>query len=223
MTERTAATYDALLDALDDPRVVSIRTLIYEERRTGWRGLLDRLLRRKPRAVYFAPEGEYDAAKFTAVVSAGGLITFDRPPARGQSFNPGEWIEWEEDEWEVGERGMIPTEAIGRKIATVELDEDKEVLTLALSDGTLIGRAEGDCCSHSWVEHLTVPPDVAGATIQGYSESDEVEENRGEEYSDSELTQVYHSAIQTDRGEIIIEYRNESNGYYGGWMSWRLA
>ena len=26
--------------------------------------------------------------------------------------------------------------------------------------------------------------------------------------------------ITTDRGHIIVDYRNESNGYYGGSLSW---
>lgn len=36
---------------------------------------------------------------------------------------------------------------------------------------------------------------------------------------DGEL-KIYGCKISTTKGDIVIEYRNESNGYYGGNLSW---
>lgn len=37
--------------------------------------------------------------------------------------------------------------------------------------------------------------------------------------NDGELIQFYGFSIKTDRGDIEIDYRNSSNGYYGGNLS----
>ena len=79
---------------------------------------------------------------------------------------------------------------------------------------TLTYTAEGDCCSQSWIEHITVPPDIDGAVVATYSETDIGERSDGR----AGLLRLYQTAFQTDRGEVIVEYRNSSNGYYGGWL-----
>ena len=117
---------------------------------------------------------------------------------------------------------------VGRRLTAVEVSEDKSTLTLCYTDGTESHyRAMGDCCSESWIEHITVPADIDGASITGVSQSGYVSGRRAtpEEYAKTEAErqyvdslEVYHSAIQTDRGEVIVEYRNDSNGYYGGWL-----
>ena len=121
--------------------------------------------------------------------------------------------------------GLNPA-IVGRTLAGVEASEDNEVLTLLYVDGTASRyRAEGECCSSTWIEHLTIPADIEGATITGISEGEYVDgrEATAEEREAAgvargyvDVLQVYQSAIQTDRGEVIIEYRNDSNGYYGG-------
>lgn len=103
----------------------------------------------------------------------------------------------------------------GRKLAAVEVSEDKEELAFRFQDGGSVVYGTGaDCCSHSWIEHVTVPPDIAGSEITAWGEQDS-----GEFEQDYETIRVYQTAFQTDKGEIIVEYRNSSNGYYGGWLS----
>ncbi len=117
---------------------------------------------------------------------------------------------------------------IGKTIASIELSSDKEEIDLTFSDRTRHRfRVEGECCSTSWVEHLELPPDVIGATITAVQEhapisntmSDALEAERAilQEQSESDVVKHhYYSAIATNRGQIWIEYRNSSNGYYGG-------
>lgn len=40
----------------------------------------------------------------------------------------------------------------------------------------------------------------------------------GESLNEGDYIKVYRTTIVTDRGFIDIEYRNSSNGYYGGWL-----
>jgi hypothetical protein len=106
---------------------------------------------------------------------------------------------------------------VGKKIKGVVLHGDHTVLTFILEDGgKCIYVATGDCCSRSWIEHITVPDDIKGALVT------KVKEFTGQEIGGSkhreDVTVSYQTSFVTDKGEIIVEYRNSSNGYYGGWL-----
>ena len=110
---------------------------------------------------------------------------------------------------------MDPSPLADKRVANVAASEDRERLVFTLDDGrTLTYRAEGDCCSRSWIEHLTVPVDIAGSEITGWAQRE-----LGEKEQDYETIKVYQTSFATAKGEIIVEYRNSSNGYYGGWLS----
>lgn len=107
-----------------------------------------------------------------------------------------------------------PLPLADKTLASVEVTEDKERLIFTLDDGRTISyTAEGDCCSHSWIEHLTVPPDIAGSSVDGFAEQE-----MGETEEDYETIRVYQTSFRTPKGEVVVEYRNSSNGYYGGWL-----
>lgn len=115
---------------------------------------------------------------------------------------------------------------IGCRLQGVTVKDDGTILVVSLADGRRnTYEAEGDCCSSSWVEHVTAPPDIDGATVTGVTEGGYIDgrDATPEEYDATrakreyvDVLRVYQSSIQTDRGEIIVEYRNDSNGYYGG-------
>lgn len=108
---------------------------------------------------------------------------------------------------------------LGQKIASVELDKGKDLLTITFQSGhTQSFSTEGDCCSHSWIEHLELPNDIVGATLLSVEERSfgEIESEDGKEY---DSLKSYQTLFKTDRGYISVEYRNSSNGYYGGWMT----
>jgi hypothetical protein len=93
-----------------------------------------------------------------------------------------------------------------------EVSEDKETLTFSILGGiTATFQAYGDCCSHTWIEHITVPTDVIDQPIIGVSDN-----HMGSHEEDYDTIQVYQSVWATPVGEIIVEFRNSSNGYYGG-------
>lgn len=122
-----------------------------------------------------------------------------------------------------GTIGYYGPDLTGRTLREVTLDDEREVLTLRFTDGTERYRTHGDCCSETWVEHLTVPDLTGGARVLRVTESggvDATPEQKAKsdaerEYGTDCLT-VYQTSIVTDRGEVVIEYRNDSNGYYGG-------
>ena len=110
--------------------------------------------------------------------------------------------------------GMNPAPLANRQLASVTVENDGELLVFTMKDGErVVYRAEGDCCSRSWIEHITVPPDIEGSVIDAWSE-----QTMGEKDDGWETIKVYQTSFRTDRGEIVVEYRNSSNGYYGGWL-----
>ena len=105
---------------------------------------------------------------------------------------------------------------VGQPLESVEVSDDKDTVTFRLQSGEGFKyEVHGDCCSYSWIEHVTVPSDVAGAPIVEVKDSGEVREF----VKDYEHIAVYQTSFVTPKGEIVLEYRNSSNGYYGGWLS----
>lgn len=120
--------------------------------------------------------------------------------------------------------GMTGARLRGVVLRAVTTEGDGERVILTLADGTRrVYEAEGDCCSTSWVEHITVPPDIDGATVLRVSEAgygvDATDAQRAEcktHRKRLDVLRVYQTVLTTDRGDVVIEYRNSSNGYYGG-------
>ena len=104
-----------------------------------------------------------------------------------------------------------------KPLHSVTLDDANEVITFTFEDGSTVKfAAEGDCCSHSWIEHLEVPAVVSGRTLVEVQDERTGQETVGE-YDD--LRQFYQTIFRLDNGDSIkIEYRNDSNGYYGGYL-----
>jgi hypothetical protein len=110
---------------------------------------------------------------------------------------------------------------LNRKLASVVLDKSRDVITFSFQDGfERRFSVEGDCCSHSWIEHLEMPGDIVGATLLSVDDSGPVVQDHDEhdEEQGGGCISVYNTSFKTDRGEIILEYRNSSNGYYGGYL-----
>lgn len=121
----------------------------------------------------------------------------------------------------------------GKILESVTLSDDKEKIVFRFKDREpLAYGVEGDCCSSSWIEHLEAPADLNGARIIGVKEGggvpwdghECVEDVRDENYAVTkegcghECLAIYNVTFQTDRGDIVLEFRNDSNGYYGGYL-----
>jgi hypothetical protein len=111
---------------------------------------------------------------------------------------------------------------IGRTITGVWRGSGDVAFTF--DDGTTIYCApEGDCCSHSWVEHVSGVADAIGATVDSVDVNPEIATHDDANHEAYDVLALYGISLITTRGHRIdIDYRNESNGYYGGWLNWHF-
>jgi hypothetical protein len=109
---------------------------------------------------------------------------------------------------------------VGKTITGIKIARDREAMLISTTDGQHnIVRVDGDCCSHSWIESVELPALGFPALVTAVDDLDLSQHN--DDHSDEfECLQVYGVKISTDRGEIVIDFRNSSNGYYGGNIVW---
>ena len=100
----------------------------------------------------------------------------------------------------------------GKTIKSIKIADDKMALLFVCCDGEHVARVDAECCSHSWIENIDVRVLSFPATVLSVDDID-IPEN-------GHLVAFYGLSIKTDRGEIELDYRNESTGYYGGSISW---
>lgn len=104
---------------------------------------------------------------------------------------------------------------VGAVIQSVQIATDQKALRFLTDRGEVIARTDGDCCSQSWVEHVSLPALGFPATVLSVVPLETSSEEEG-----YDVVVTYGLRIETDRGDLVIDYRNASNGYYGGWLSW---
>lgn len=109
---------------------------------------------------------------------------------------------------------------IGKTIVGMKISEDKDALLFEVEGGgRLMATVDGDCCSTSWVEAVELPALGFPFTISNVVN---LELNKEGQWDENEMgfIQFYGAKIRTDKGDMVIDYRNESNGYYGGDINW---
>jgi len=106
---------------------------------------------------------------------------------------------------------------IGHIIKEIKIADDRKAILFITDKENVIAKTDGDCCSSTWVEHIELPVNGFPAKVISIEELDMPELD---ETDDFDVVVYYGCKIITDRGDIIIDYRNESNGYYGGNLSW---
>ncbi len=106
---------------------------------------------------------------------------------------------------------------INKTITDITLSDDNERITFKTTEGDVIADCYAECCSHTWVENLELPALGFPCTVLSEENLDmpDLGDMPGCEY-----VEYYGYKIETDKGSIIIDYRNDSNGYYGGSLEW---
>lgn len=107
---------------------------------------------------------------------------------------------------------------VGKTINNLMIADDSEALLFKCTDGDHIIKVDADCCSHSWIEHIELPALGFPAVVLAVEDLDLP--GSDDNHPEHDCLQVYGCKITTDKGEIIIDYRNSSNGYYGGNLVW---
>ena len=102
---------------------------------------------------------------------------------------------------------------LGKRIRAAYTTPDKTLIVFDCGDSKLAYYTDGECCSESWIEHIEGTEAIRDATVNAIEERDDWVD--GSDDRDDCVT-VYATAIRTDKGVCVIEYRNASNGYYGG-------
>lgn len=107
---------------------------------------------------------------------------------------------------------------VGKTINHMMVADDKEALLFKCADGDYVVKVDADCCSHTWIEHIELP--ALGFPALVISVDDLDLPGSDDNHPEHDCLQVYGCKITTDKGEIVVDYRNASNGYYGGSISW---
>ena len=100
-------------------------------------------------------------------------------------------------------------------VKDVLISKDKTLIVFVCTTGNYAFQTEGDCCSHSWIEHLS-----GIRTLKSKKPIERVTDIAmppAESCNDYDVIKTY--GVQFDiagKGHFTIEYRNSSNGYYGG-------
>ena len=113
---------------------------------------------------------------------------------------------------------------IGKSVVIYSLSDDREQLDLYFDDGTQASfGVDGDCCSQSWIESLDGEDALRGAIV---NVEDIVMPSLGDigtpNHPDVDSVAYYGLRITTTTGPCVVDYRNDSNGYYGGdvWLKY---
>lgn len=113
---------------------------------------------------------------------------------------------------------------IGARIDAVMTNDDRNELVFVTNKGLIGFDALGDCCSCSYFDTLGPLEALHGATVGAVKDVDLDDRNFRDNDNDNDwgdLTQFYGHTIITNKGNVDLVYRNESNGYYGGWIEQR--
>lgn len=108
-------------------------------------------------------------------------------------------------------------ELIGKTIRAIELNADSTTVVFETDEGPVCFDTSGDCCSHSWFEHFTNVRESIGKKVVNVIKRETRDAEDNEKKEDQDCVRIYGYSIEhTGIVPLDVEFRNESNGYYGG-------
>jgi len=112
---------------------------------------------------------------------------------------------------------------IGETVVSSVLNAKRSALRLTMASGKMFDLVTyGGCCSDTWIEHIDGEDALLG-TIVAVEDIDMPDlGNVGTDFCPSVYQVKYYGLrITTDKGRTVLDYRNDSNGYYGGSLDLR--
>lgn len=107
---------------------------------------------------------------------------------------------------------------INKHIVDVKIASDKMALLFVTCEGeNLVALVDADCCSTTWIESIEMP--ALGLPFQILA-IDSLDMPDLGDMPDCDVVSYYGAKITTTKGDMVIDYRNDSNGYYGGSIVW---
>lgn len=108
---------------------------------------------------------------------------------------------------------------VGKQLTGMKIADDKLALKFETTEGDVGAYTYADCCSGTWIESVENTVSVFPALVLSVEDLDMPD--LGESWQNGKESIAYYGCkVTTDRGVIVIDYRNESNGYYGGGLAW---
>jgi hypothetical protein len=106
-------------------------------------------------------------------------------------------------------------ELVGKRVEKLLVNSDRTVLVFECEGGERIGYyADGDCCSESWFNHITGLENVRG-TVEKIEEKHFEMGGTRQDSDQVDMVELVIAGKWSSKG-FQIEFRNSSNGYYGG-------
>ena len=111
---------------------------------------------------------------------------------------------------------------IGATVTKIEIDKGREYFLRFTTDkGIFLYNTEGDCCSETWFYHLLGVDCLLGHKIVSVQDTEPDDSHINDDgKSRQEWDEIYGIKITSDIGYMDIEFRNSSNGYYGGHLEY---
>lgn len=117
-----------------------------------------------------------------------------------------------------------PNPLLNKTLTKILIAQDRLAVKFVTAEEEIIVRCDADCCSYTWIEGVELCPLPAVVTaVEGIPMPDQGEEGKQGGTNGPGNTDVvgfYGLRITTDKGYIVMDYRNDSNGYYGGSLVW---
>jgi hypothetical protein len=115
------------------------------------------------------------------------------------------------------------SELLGLTVSSIEISEDKESINFHTENGMLMYDVCRECCSYSWVESFEDTDNLIGEKILKIENKDigtEMEEyyNGDGDLAEDVCRKIYNVDFITKKGTATLDFRNESNGYYGAYI-----
>lgn len=120
---------------------------------------------------------------------------------------------------------------VGTRVRAVYLAADQESMALQCDTAVFHGTCYSECCSHTYIYHISGIPALLSAPVTAVREltfSPRSLEGKAREYAmrhggwEQDVEIQYGVQISTAAGVCTIDFRNYSNGYYGGSLDWSL-
>lgn len=107
----------------------------------------------------------------------------------------------------------------GKKLLKISTNEDEADISFHTAEGMVNFNAYGACCSSSWIETFESPSEPCVIIeVKEIPIPPSFDYPKTKTDNDEEEMEYYFYEVLTDKGSFLIEMRNSSNGYYGGWL-----
>ena len=107
---------------------------------------------------------------------------------------------------------------VGKTIKEVRIQPSNTYIEFDTNEGVFSYITDADCCSESWINHISGLQAIIGEKIVKTEEIEMPKIQEGQEgfSGKQDVDKIYSFKMFTSQGVCELEMRNASNGFYGG-------